>query len=121
MASNKRASARKRTGRRQGRRINRVVVLVPVALVLLVGGIWLLAARDRPASAGESLQLPAWISARGPKARQAYTQTVVHRDELQYIPCYCGCGGVGHVSIVDCHIANVADDGSITYDQHAAT
>ncbi len=121
MASRKQAKARRRTGRRRRRQINRAYVLIPVALVLLVGGIWLLAARDRPDGAAESTRLPAWISARGPKARQAYTQAVVHRDELQYIPCYCGCGGVGHASVVDCHIANVADDGSITYDQHAAT
>ncbi len=121
MASRNRTKSRRRTGCRRGRGVKRAYLLIPVVLALLVGGIWLLAARDRPADAGDALQMPAWVTARGPKTRQSYTQAVTHRDELHYIPCYCGCGGIGHASIADCHIAHVAADGSITYDQHAAT
>ena len=57
----------------------------------------------------------------GPQVRQAYAQALAHRQELQYIPCFCGCGNLGHRAVADCHVANVAADGSITYEQHAST
>jgi len=119
--SKKGREPRHRAGRRQRRGLNLLYVLIPVALVLLGAGAWLLA---NPASAprtSEAPQFPAWLRDMGTKVQQAYTQAVAHREELQYIPCYCGCGNVGHRAVVDCHIANVAADGSITYDSHAST
>jgi len=117
MPSHKRKRSRGRTTPRRGRRINPLYVLIPVLAVLLVSGIGLLATRAKPPKAP---QLPAWVQAGGPKAVRAYVQAVTYRDELQYIPCYCGCENVGHVSVADCYIADVADDGTIVYDPHAA-
>jgi len=107
--------------RRRGRGLNPLYVLIPVALVLLVGGIWLLATSVSSPATSEVLQFPAWLRAMGPKVQRAYAQAVAHREELQYVPCYCGCGSAGHTAVVDCHIANVAADGSITYERHAST
>jgi hypothetical protein len=120
MPSHKRKGSRGQTTPRHRRGINPLYVLIPILAVLLVSGIGLLAARAKPSATAKAPQLPAWVQAGGPKAQRAYTQAVVHRDELQYIPCYCGCEDVGHVSVADCYIADVADDGSIAYDPHAA-
>ncbi len=119
MTSKKRVKSRRRTKRRRRRGVNPLYLLVPMAAVLLASGIWLLTARAKPSDTGKAPRFPAWIEAGGPKARRAYAQAVAHQEELQYIPCYCGCGGVGHKAVMDCHVADVAADGSITYDRHA--
>lgn len=100
--------------------MNPLYVLIPVALVLLAGGVWLLVAPATSSGASEVPMFPAWLQAMGPRVRQAYVQAVAHREELRYIPCYCGCGGMGHAAVVDCHVASVAADGSITYERHAS-
>jgi len=65
---------------------------------------------------------PAWPSeVRGAPVvvRQAYAFAHDHTDLLREIPCYCGCGAIGHTSNYDCYIADEAADGTITYDPHA--
>ena len=109
----------RRRRRKQG--MNPLYALIPVALVLLVGGAWLLRAPATSSGASQVPRFPAWLQAMSPQVRQAYAQALAHRLELQYIPCYCGCGGLGHRAVADCHVANVAADGSITYEQHAST
>jgi len=51
--------------------------------------------------------------------RQAYAFAHDHANLLREIPCYCGCGAIGHTSNYDCYIADEAADGTITYDPHA--
>ena len=51
--------------------------------------------------------------------RQAYAFAHEHPEVLRAIPCYCGCGSIGHTSNYDCYIADEAADGTITYDPHA--
>ena len=50
-----------------------------------------------------------------------YRYAVEHGDELQYIPCFCGCGRFGHKSNRDCYIKAFNDDGTLTFTSHAAT
>jgi hypothetical protein len=35
------------------------------------------------------------------------------------IPCYCGCGNVGHTSNYDCYVSDVDAQSNITFDNHA--
>ena len=51
--------------------------------------------------------------------QQAYQFNVANPDVMTHIPCYCGCGSMGHTSNYDCYVADVAADGAITYDPHA--
>jgi hypothetical protein len=111
----------KSTKRRGGRGVNPLYILVPLSAVLLGTGIWLLVPPTNPPDTNVVPQFPAWVQASGAKGRRAYTQAVAYQEELQYIPCYCGCGNMGHKAVVDCHIDDVADDGSITYDRHSST
>lgn len=50
-----------------------------------------------------------------------YEYAVEHGDDLQYIPCSCGCGGIGHTSNRDCYIKSFNADGTLTFTSHAAT
>ena len=53
--------------------------------------------------------------------RGLYRYAVEHGDELQYIPCFCGCGRFGHTSNRDCYVKAFNPDGTLTFTSHAAT
>jgi hypothetical protein len=50
-----------------------------------------------------------------------YRYAVEHGDELQYIPCTCGCERFGHKSNRDCYVKSFNGDGTLTFTSHAAT
>jgi len=53
-----------------------------------------------------------------PEAQQAYRFAVAHPEVLQYMPCYCGCGSIGHTSNKDCYIREVRPGGAVVLDPH---
>lgn len=61
---------------------------------------------------------PPQFSQASPEAQQAYRFAVAHPDVLQYIPCYCGCGSVGHTSNKDCYLREVRPGGVVVLDPH---
>ena len=63
--------------------------------------------------------LPDMIRDAPPTVREAYAFAVSHPDVLQGIPCYCGCGSIGHTSNYACYIAESGADGELAYDSHA--
>jgi hypothetical protein len=101
--------------------MNPLYVLIPIALALLAGGVWLLTSPGASSGTSEVVGFPSWLQAMDPQVMKVYAQALAHRQELQYIPCYCGCRGLGHRAVAQCYVANVAVDGSITYEQHAST
>jgi hypothetical protein len=52
------------------------------------------------------------------KAQAAYRYAIGHRAELQYIPCYCGCGDIDHVSNWDCFVDGLRSDGTVLLSDH---
>ena len=53
--------------------------------------------------------------------RRLYRYAIEHGDELQYMPCTCGCYRFGHTSNRDCYIKSLNPDGTLTFTSHAAT
>jgi hypothetical protein len=51
--------------------------------------------------------------------RTAYQFAVANPDALQNVPCYCGCGAIGHKSNLACYIKEVDADGKPVFDDHA--
>jgi len=51
--------------------------------------------------------------------RTAYQFAVANPDALRNVPCYCGCGAIGHESNLACYIAEFGADGKPTFDDHA--
>ena len=51
--------------------------------------------------------------------REAYQFAVANPEVLQQLPCYCGCGVMGHTSNYACYVAGVDSSGQITFDPHA--
>lgn len=51
--------------------------------------------------------------------QQAYQFAVANPEVLTELPCYCGCGTMGHTSNYACYVAGTTAEGVITYDPHA--
>jgi hypothetical protein len=66
-------------------------------------------------------QLPDFAGPDLPDVHKLYAYVVEHGDDLQYIPCTCGCLRFGHKSNRDCYIKSFNSDGTLTFTSHAAT
>ena len=64
--------------------------------------------------------MPAEVQSAPVTVQQAYQFAVANPDLLQQLPCYCGCGPIGHTSNYACYVAEQNADGSAkTFDNHA--
>lgn len=97
-------------------------------LATLVGTLLLAACSSSgstpPAASGEikmaSMEgMPADVLAAPAHVQQAYQFAVANPDLMTQIPCYCGCGDMGHTSNYACYVGDKNADGSIQYDNHA--
>jgi hypothetical protein len=50
----------------------------------------------------------------------AYRFALERPDVLQWIPCYCGCGGMGHGSNLDCFFKGRAASAAIVFEEHGS-
>ncbi len=53
------------------------------------------------------------------RVSDAYRFAVANPDALKNVPCYCGCGAVGHTSNYSCYVDATKPSGQITFDTHA--
>jgi hypothetical protein len=64
-------------------------------------------------------QLPIQIQRAPLAVREAYRFAAANPAILKQVPCYCGCGGVGHTSVHSCYVASDAPGEPMRYDGHA--
>lgn len=64
-------------------------------------------------------QMPADVQSSPVVVQQAYQFAAANSDVTQHIPCYCGCGDIGHTSNYSCYVSYADDKSSITFDNHA--
>ena len=92
--------------------------------VLLITNL-LLAACDASGSAANKVQLapvsalPKPMQNAPATVRTAYQFAVANPDALANVPCYCGCGVIGHKSNLACYIKEFSADGKPIFDDHA--
>jgi hypothetical protein len=53
------------------------------------------------------------------RTEEAYLYAMEHPLVLQWMPCYCGCGGIGHGSNLDCYF-EPSSGGTIVFEEHAS-
>jgi hypothetical protein len=63
--------------------------------------------------------MPADVKSAPISVQQGYQFATANPDILQQIPCYCGCGKMGHTSNYSCYIKGKDEAGKISYDTHA--
>ena len=64
-------------------------------------------------------RMPAEVQSAPVTVQQAYQFASANPDVMKNIPCYCGCGNVGHTSNYSCYISSADDKGNIRFDNHA--
>ena len=71
---------------------------------------------------------PAWPPLPSPPQRRhqlpqdlhgAYAYAALHKEVLQHIPCYCGCGHEGHRSNLNCFVSGFRPDGTPIWTDHS--
>ncbi len=64
-------------------------------------------------------QMPPEVRSAPVTVQQAYQFAAANPETMIQIPCYCGCGSVGHTSNYSCYVTGVDSSGTITFDRHA--
>jgi uncharacterized protein with PCYCGC motif len=64
-------------------------------------------------------QMPAEVQIAPVTVQTAYQFAAANPDIMKDIPCYCGCGNIGHTSNYACYVAGTDDIGNIRFDNHA--
>jgi hypothetical protein len=64
-------------------------------------------------------QMPDDVKSAPVVTQQAYQFAVANPDVMQHIPCYCGCGSMGHTSNYSCYVESVDAAGKVKFDGHA--
>ena len=63
--------------------------------------------------------LPSFLKDKPKPMVDVYQAAAQNADLLQWIPCYCGCGGsAGHLSSMNCFVKEIGQDGAVTWDDH---
>lgn len=71
-------------------------------------------------SASADMPMPDYVQDAPVRVKEAYLYAVSHPDDLAAVPCFCGCGGMGHASNLSCFVSGINDDGTPIFDSHAS-
>ena len=75
--------------------------------------------QTHPYEMASMAEMPMDVQSAPQVVQAAYQFAVANPDVLTQLPCYCGCGSMGHTSNYSCYIAGENSDGSLTFDNHA--
>jgi hypothetical protein len=102
-------------------------ILIPLLLFVIFGGALSACAPAKKAGAEMDMskmkmaplsQMPADVQKASKTTQDAYRFNVANADMMKQIPCYCGCGDMGHTSNYSCYVKKEGD-GKITFESHA--
>ncbi len=103
-------------------------ILVAITLLALAGTLLSAcgaATNAQPATGSSAVAmapmsaLPGQMQDAPARVRSAYQFAVANPDALKNVPCYCGCGAMGHTSNLSCYVKGRKADGQITFEDHA--
>jgi hypothetical protein len=63
--------------------------------------------------------MPAEVMAAPAQVQQAYQFAAANPEVMQQVPCYCGCGDMGHTSNYACYVGGQNNNGTLLFDTHA--
>ena len=64
-------------------------------------------------------EMPMEVQSAPVSVQTAYQFAAANPDVMEDIPCYCGCGNIGHASNYACYVSHLDDKANITFDNHA--
>lgn len=92
-----------------------------IVIIILMLGVPLAGCGQQPAehlAMAPLSDLPSNLQEASESVQIAYRFALANRELLEEIPCFCGCGGMGHTSNYDCYVADEGADG-LLFDYHA--
>ena len=107
------------------RKTSRTVFATLILLLLSSGLISACSGNAASTSGADSLAMapmagmPSKVKSAPTTVKQAYQFAVANPEILKQIPCYCGCGAMGHTSNYSCYVQSVDEKGAVNYDNHA--
>ena len=63
--------------------------------------------------------LPAEVRGAPVSVQEAYRFAIANPDVLKQVPCYCGCGSIGHKNNYECYMMGINPDGTPQFETHA--
>ncbi|MFA5838257.1 MAG: PCYCGC motif-containing (lipo)protein [Bellilinea sp.] len=98
----------------------------PALMLTVLGIVTVLLAACSPNGGGAAgdlkmapmADMPAEVQDAAVTVREAYQFAAANPDVLQNLPCYCGCGPMGHTSNYSCYVQS-AEGKEIVFDTHA--
>jgi len=64
-------------------------------------------------------KMPSEVRAAPSVVQEAYQFAAANPDVVKRIPCYCGCGSIGHTSNYSCYVQGSDGQGNLAFDNHA--
>ncbi|MDR7075086.1 hypothetical protein J2Y03_000074 [Neobacillus niacini] len=58
--------------------------------------------------------LPDYVLNTSEKIEETYTMAATYPEVLASVPCFCGCGMIGHESNLDCFVGQFGDENAVT-------
>lgn len=104
---------------------NRLIMVSLVALLIVSVGLAGCSAEGTAGTTNHSFamaslaDMPAEVQQAPVAVQQAYQFAVANPEILEQIPCYCGCGAMGHTSNYSCYVSGTGAVGEVIYDNHA--
>jgi hypothetical protein len=96
-----------------------VIILLALAIPALTTGCASEGkASDHPFPMAPLNEMPREVQNSPTTVRQSYQFAVANPDVLKALPCYCGCGPIGHESNYACYVYE-SPDGENIFDPHA--
>jgi hypothetical protein len=71
-------------------------------------------------SGDQDMNMPDFVRDAPARVKEGYIYAVSNPEDLAAVPCYCGCGNMGHTSNLSCFIQEGAKDEQTVYEPHAA-
>lgn len=105
------------------RRSKLLVSLISLSLLVTLLAVGCAGASEQQGSNNLSLapltDMPADVQAAPASVQEAYRFAVANPEVLTQVPCYCGCGAIGHTSNYACYVSGENGDGNLSFDAHA--
>lgn len=105
---------RKRGFKNKGQDSNKIIGIGFVVVIVAVGAFVLWNASSQGDGTSSEVELPDYAY-RTASVTQGYVASLEIESLFEQIPCYCGCGGIGHMSLLHCF-----HNGYGVFSQHAA-
>jgi hypothetical protein len=95
--------------------INRMLLPIGVAVLLLAG----CGSAVPPVTLADKSLMPEKVMMQSERVQEAYRFAVSQPEDLETIPCYCGCVGLNHRNNLECYLKPESTPEALVFDDHA--